>query len=218
MADMKSLLRQRGVRRELAVFFGTDPRAITGSDALAAESTVFLANAEESYARPGWTVLATDVSGMPWGYRDPSRSHGTWASHDDCGTVQKLSLARTECRVCPPEPVSRTHRAKAGQPQYLYLVRIGGLLKFGHGDANRVKAHLRRGCEPISVLRAPFQQVVAAEAAMKRAYRDSLIDPTTWDLPTTFGAGTEVVTDDVVVELSKYLLGAGVIEVTSRFR
>ena len=53
---------------------------------------------------------------------------------------------------------------------------------------------------------------------MKRAYRDNLIDPTKWDLPTTFGAGTEVVTDDVVIELSKYLLGAGVIEVTSRFR
>jgi hypothetical protein len=69
----------------------------------------------------------------------------------------------------------RTHRAKAGQPQYLYLVRYRNFWKFGHGDANRVRAHLRCGAEPICVLTAPFQEVVAAELAIKRLYAKRVI-------------------------------------------
>ena len=38
------------------------------------------------YERPGWTVIATDVWGLPWrGVHSRPDSHGTWAQHDACG-------------------------------------------------------------------------------------------------------------------------------------
>ena len=217
VGDMQALLRSRGFRAELAETFDIESRAVTPKHALMAQSVLYLMNHEDSHARPGWTVLATDVWGMPWGYRDPARSHGTWAAHDACGTVQTITKARPECRACPPEADSRTHRAKTGQPQYLYLVHYEGLLKFGHGDANRVRAHLRSGCELVTVLRGPFEDVVMAELAIKRAYRERLVDPQSWTMPVTFGAGSEVVTNDVVIALSHYLSGPKVVDVTSRF-
>ncbi|GAB2865692.1 hypothetical protein GCM10027176_79280 [Actinoallomurus bryophytorum] len=125
-----------------------------------------------SLARPGWTVLATDIWGLPWEIETrEAESHGTWARHEICGTVQKVTRARPECKNCPPEENSRTHRAKAAQPQHLYLVCYGKLCKFGHGDANRVNLHLRAGANPIRVLKAPFEQVVAAESAIRRVPR-----------------------------------------------
>ena len=99
-------------------------------------------------AQTGWTLLGTDICGMPW-YYDPDEiaSHGTWALHDACGRVQKLAPGRghTECRSCPPDPASHTHRARQEDKHFLYLVGFKDLIKFGHGDEARVRAHLRAG-------------------------------------------------------------------------
>lgn len=218
VAGMRILLRARGVRSKLAQRWQVPARQLTTVHALMAESSDYLVDLGEQYARPGWTVLASDVRGMPWGDRNSAISHGTWASHDRCRTVQKITLARAECRTCPPEPDSRTHRAKADQPHYLYLVRYLDLLKFGHGDANRIRAHLRVGAEVVKVLRGTHANVVGAEQQMKWALHDRLIDPRYWDLPSTFGAGSEVVTDDVGLNLCEYLTGAGITDYTARFR
>ena len=96
---------------------------VTAEQLLMAHSVLWLAQREDELTRPGWTVLASDYAGMPWESPDPSRSHGTWATHEACGTVQKIGMARPECRTCPPTADSRTHRAKKDQPQLLYLVR-----------------------------------------------------------------------------------------------
>ncbi len=164
---------------------------VTVGHALMAQSLMHLIELEEHHTRPGWTVLASDVKGMPWGDPDSSTSHGTWASHDVCGTVQKITVARPECRSCPPEPDSRTHRAKARQPHDLYNVRYLDLQKFGHGDANRIRAHLRAGAKAVEVLRGPHREVVAAEQQPKWALRSHLIYPPDWDLPPSFGTGSE---------------------------
>lgn len=76
-----------------------------------------------SYARPGWTVLATDIHGLPWDWREASTrlSHGTWGRHDACGSIQKMERGRSECPICPPEDGSRTFRAKKDDPHLLYL-------------------------------------------------------------------------------------------------
>lgn len=155
-----------------------------------------------SHSRPGWTVLATDIWGLPWDLeRRKPTSHGTWARHETCGTVQKITRARPECETCPPEADSRTHRAKATQPQHLYLVRHGKVWKFGHGDANRVNAHLRAGADPTRVLKAPFEQVVDAERAIKRAYAHHIIGAVRRGMPASFGAGTEVLPATVDLDI-----------------
>ncbi|MCW2915701.1 MAG: hypothetical protein JWN52_3769, partial [Actinomycetia bacterium] len=65
-----------------------DPREVWQQCAL-----VVIADKVASLSWPGWTVLATDISGLPWEaatlLREPGRpqSHGTWARHDACGTV-----------------------------------------------------------------------------------------------------------------------------------
>ena len=89
------------------------------------------------------------------------RSHGTWARHEICGKVQKLTpgRGRNECRNCPPDPSSRTHRARAGDRHLLYLVRLGRMQKFGHGDEARVRAHLRAGAEVVQVIEATHAEV-----------------------------------------------------------
>lgn len=186
----------------------------TVTQILQMNSLLTLAEHERTISRPGWTVLASDMAGMPWGAPDASRSHGTWATHDACGTVQKMTLARPECRTCPTEPGSRTHRAKSAQPQLLYLVRYLDLIKFGHGDGNRVKAHQRSGCQVIQVLRAPHEQVVAAELRIRRRYKAKAIDPSEWDLPASFGVGSEVIEDTTAIDLHDFLAGPDVLDVT----
>lgn len=176
-----------------------------------------------SLGRRGWTLLATDIQGLPWDavilVNQPisGRSHGSWARHDACGAVQKITAARPECRHCPPEEGSRTHRAKSDQPHHLYLVHYRKFWKFGHGDANRVRAHLVAGAEPVCVLTAPFKKVVDAELAIKRAYGAHIIGSGRGGLPKSFGAGTEVLADRVDLDIRAYLSGPDVRDVTYRF-
>jgi hypothetical protein len=203
-------------RLAASAIFDVPADRLTGEHLLMANSMFYLSDHEEALARPGWTILASDFSGMPW-LPDPRSSHGTWAAHDVCGTVQKLTAARAECRVCPPEPDSRTHRAKRDQPQLLYLVRYHNLLKFGHGDTNRVRAHLRAGCKAIQVLRAPHEQVVAAELQIRRRFRARIVDPHRWPMPTSFGVGSEVVDHRTAINLSDFLAGPDVADVTGRW-
>jgi hypothetical protein len=179
---------------------------------LAAEERV------DALRRPGWTVLATDVHGLPFYVSDDHLSHGTWAVHDICGAVAKITAARPECPACPPEPGSRTHRARAEEPHLLYLVRYLDLLKFGHGDVNRVRAHVRAGCRVIRVLRGSHAAVVSAELTLKRRYRDRVILADEWDLPLTFGTGSEVVEGRYRIDIRRFLTGDDVQDVTDRFR
>jgi hypothetical protein len=153
----------------------------------------------EAYERPGWTVIAGDVHGLPWsGERLERHSFGTWGRHERCGRIQKLERRRTECGTCPPDPASRTHRGRADDPYLLYLVRFGDVQKFGRGYPDRVRSHLRAGARAVQVLAARHEEVVVAELALKRVF-GRLAD--TAGLPSTFGAGTEVVPVDVSVDL-----------------
>ncbi|EWM12185.1 hypothetical protein KUTG_02489 [Kutzneria sp. 744] len=159
----------------------------------------------DSYRRPGWTVLAGDVHGLPWmGTPLGSASHGTWGRHDACGTVAKLNRGRTECPTCPPESDSRTHRARANDPHLLYLVRYRHWHKFGHGDDRRVRAHLRAGARVVQVLAATHAEVVIGESALKRRHREHAVGarPT---MPFTFGTGTEVLPTRIPVDLTTVL-------------
>lgn len=171
---------------------------------------------------PGWTVLATDIWGLPWDaptlLHGPIRTdtHGTWARHDACGTVQKITQTRPECRQCPPEADSRTYRAKTGRPHHLYLVRYRRVCKFGHGTTARVREHLRAGADPVHVLRAPHPHVIDAETAIKHAYAHSILG-TRRRQPLSFGAGTEVLPANTDLDIRTYLNGTHVQDVTHRF-
>ena len=159
----------------------------------------------ESYRRPGWTVLAGDVCGLPWmGAKVEPFSHGTWGRHDLCGTVAKLGKGRTECPTCPPEPDSRTHRARTNDPHLLYLVRYRHWHKFGHGDDQRVRSHLRVGARAIQVLTATHAEVVVSEAMLKRRFRGHTVGPKA-TMPTTFGTGTEVLPAHLPLDLATVL-------------
>jgi hypothetical protein len=194
-----------------------DPREVWQQCAL-----VVIADKVASLSWPGWTVLATDIWGLPWQaatlLREPGRpdSHGTWARHDACGTVQKITQARAECGQCPPEETSRTHRAKADRPHHLYLVRYRRVCKFGHGTTARVREHVRAGADPLCVLRASHKQVVAAEKAIKGAYAQTILG-TRRRQPGSFGAGTEVLPANIDLDIRTYLNGAHVEDVTHRF-
>lgn len=205
-------------RRFIAEMAEVRPRNVTPRTYREVLSLIAVFAAVERVEQPGWTVLATDVHGLPFFTSVRPTSHGTWARHDKCGAVGKLTEGRTECQSCPPVPNSRTHRARAGTRQLLYLVRYRDLLKFGHGDARRVRAHLRAGCEAVLVLEADHKDVVNAELALKRQLRQHLIDPAEWNLPSSFGRGSEVVPDHVSVNLRKAIRQAvHVQDVTSRF-
>lgn len=207
------------LRKFLAETAEVPPRQVTAYTYREVLSLIAVYAHIEKVEQPGWTPLATDVHGLPFFSSDKALSHGTWARHDACGSVGKLTEGRDECRTCPPVPGSRTHRARVGTRQLLYLVRYLDLLKFGHGDARRVRAHLRSGCEAVLVLEADHQEVVRAETELKRRLRLQLIDPAEWNLPKTFGTGSEVVPDHVTVDLRKALATAkGVQDVTTRFQ
>lgn len=155
-----------------------------------------------AYERPGWTVIAGDVHGLPWtGTRWQTHSFGTWGRHEGCGRIQKMRRGRTECDTCPPEPDSRSHRARADDPYLLYLVRYGRFQKFGRGYPDRVRAHQRLGARPVQVLSARHEEVVAAELALKREFRHLSASSGVVDLPLSFGAGTEVLPAEVAVDL-----------------
>jgi hypothetical protein len=161
----------------------------------------------DARARPSWTVLATDVWGLPWVEWARPISHGTWAAHDACGTVQKLTAGRVECRVCPPEPDSRSNRARQDDPHLLYLVRWRRLKKFGHGDERRVRAHLRApGAEVVQVIRARHDDVIKAELRLRTRHR-ARIRTGRRGMPSTFGTGTEVVPASTQIDLTKVLHG-----------
>lgn len=218
-ADLQAaLVGNAKLRKALAEMVGVRPREVTPKVFREVLSYAAAGAAVEKVEEPGWTVLGNDVYGLPWFTAEEPTSHGTWARHDACGKVGKLTEGRTECRTCPPAPGSRTHRARAQTPQLLYLVRYLDLLKFGHGDARRVRAHLRSGCKPVLVLKANHQDVVQAELALKRTLHQHLINPVEWNLPVSFGRGSEVVPDHVTVNLREVLAGAQHVEdVTSRF-
>jgi hypothetical protein len=68
------------------------------------------------------------------------------------------------------------------------------------------------------VLRAPFEQVVTAELAIKRAYADQIIGAVQRGMPPSFGAGTEVLPATTDLDIRTHLTGAQVEDVTHRFK
>lgn len=110
------------------------------------------------YEQPGWTVLATDVHGLPWtGFRWLTKSHGTWGRDDDTGEVRQIRK--------PPRPESTL----------LFLVRYGKVLKFGRAHEDRVRAHVNQGAVPVLVLSGPAQDVAVAKDRLKRLHRGDLV-------------------------------------------
>lgn len=59
------------------------------------------------------------------------------------------------------------------------------------GDRRRIQTHIR-GAEVAQVLRAPFQQVVLAETALKQRYRQQIIRSVKRGMIGSFGQATEV--------------------------
>jgi hypothetical protein len=113
------------------------------------------------YFQPGWTVLATDVHGLPWtGFRWLTKSHGTWGSNDETGEVHQLRLSR-------------------GEQNLLYLVRYGKVLKFGRGNADRVRAHGTLGAVPVLVLSGSSQEIAVARDRLKRLHRSEMVSQRT---------------------------------------
>lgn len=173
------------------------------------------------FERPGWTIVAGDLIGMPWGPTGDAESHGIWSRHDACGVLQNVRRL-PECATCEPEPGSRTHRARANRPQLLYLVsfkhpELGPLLKYGHGDRARVMSHLAGGAEIVCAIQAPHQHVVAAERNLRRTHNAVQVGPAA-GLPLSFGRGSEVVPGHVDIALMNELAREDAIVVTSTFR
>jgi hypothetical protein len=205
-AELDAVLADRGWSDEVREFAGLDVRQqVSRRDVHEYHAASHLLEVIDARARPGWTVLATDVWGLPWLAGRPI-SHGTWGAHDACGTVQKLKTGRVECRVCPPEPDSRSNRARRDDPYLLYLVRYGRLLKFGRGYAGRVKAHLSAGAEVVQVIRARHEDVVTAELGLRARHR-SKIRTRRRGMATSFGTGTEVVPASTRIDLTEWLHG-----------
>lgn len=180
------------------------PRAI-----VQAMSCLTVAEALARFERPGWTVVATDVWGLPWsGVRSRTTSHGTWGRHDGCGAVALMRASAMDCPACGPQPGSRTHRARQHDPYLLYHVTIKGLTKFGVGTEDRVRAHQRAGANVVQVLRATFAEVVMAERKLKTSHASDIVGRKTRKMPTTFGQGTEVLARRRTVNLTEALTGA----------
>lgn len=186
------------------------PRAI-----VAAAACLTVATALSRYDRPGWTIVATDVWGLPWrGVRTRPDSHGTWARHGPCGSVVKMKAGPVDCPACGPQPGSRTHLARQDDPYLLYLVDASELTKFGIGTEDRVREHQRGGASVTRVLRATFAEVVQAERELKTRHAGQVIGHRTRKMPASFGQGTEVV-KGIAIDLPAVLPGA--LDVTSRF-
>jgi hypothetical protein len=178
----------------------------TDQAAVEASAALVLATAIRRAERPGWDVVATDVHGLPWtGSKTAATSHGTWATHQACGTIAKLRPGSIDCPACGPAKGSRTHLARRDDPYLLYLVVHQGWQKFGIGDYRRVRSHQRGGAEVIQVLRAPFAHVVLAEAALKRLHRDQIAGRTRRGMISSFGQGTEVTRRRALISLTDVL-------------
>ena len=174
-----------------------------------ATATLTVATALARFARPGWTVTATDVWGLPWrGVHSRPLSHGTWGQHDDCGTITLLRAGTIDCPACGPQPGSRTHRARQNDPYLLYQVTSKGLTKFGVGTEDRVRAHQRAGATVVQVLRSTFAEAVLAERKLKTSHASDIHARKTRKMPATFGAGTEVLPRGHTVTLTEALTGA----------
>lgn len=165
------------------------------------------------FAQDGWVIQAWDFRGPPWWEAETRPSHGVWARHR-CGRIAKATRNHDECLSCPPDPESRSHRARAAEPHYLYAVRAGRRVKFGRGSHTRIRTHQRSGAKVLQVLLAPFAEVAAAERAIKDHFAGQSVGPLA-DLPASFGAGTEVVLSRRAVHLESFLPDA--IDVTALF-
>ena len=189
----------------------------TDQAAVEASAALVLATAVRQAQRPGWDVVATDVHGLPWtGSRTAAASHGTWATHQACGTLAKLRPGSIDCPACGPAKGSRTHLARRDDPYLLYLVAHRGWQKFGIGDYRRVRSHQRGGAEIIQVLRAPFAHVVMAEAALKRLHRDQIAGRSGRGMLRSLGQGTEMPRRRTLISLTEVLPDGQ--DVTSWFR
>jgi hypothetical protein len=182
---------------------------ITPRVIIEATSCLTVATEFTRYERPGWTVIATDVWGLPWnGIRSRPVSHGTWGRHDACGSVAKLRRGSVDCPACGPQPGSRSHRARREDPYLLYLVAVKGMQKFGVGTQDRVRTHQRSGATVVQVLRATFAEVVLAERKLKTDHYGDLLNRRKRRMPSSFGQGTEVVGHRVAISLTDALSGA----------
>ena len=182
---------------------------ITARAIVQAMSTLTIATALTRFERPGWTVLASDVCGLPWrGVRSRSLSHGTWARHETCGAVALMRAGSVDCPKCGPQPGSRTHQARQDDPYFLYQVTHKGRTKFGVGTEDRVRAHQRGGATVVQVLRATFIEVVMAERKIKLSRADDIMGRRTRKMPATFGKGTEVLDRRRALTLTEALTGA----------
>ena len=171
-----------------------------------ASAALVLATVVRRAERPGWDVVATDVHGLPWtGSRTAATSHGTWATHQACGSLAKLRPGSIDCPVCGPAKGSRPHLARRDDPYLLYLVAHRGWQRFGVGNYRRVRSHQRDGAEVIQVLRAPFAHVVLAETALKRMHRDQIAGRTRRGMISSFGQGTEVTRRSALISLTDVL-------------
>ncbi len=205
---VKQLLDDRELDEEVRDVLELGPHdAVSATAAAGYCAGAALADEMIRYERAGWTVLATDVHGLPWyGERLQSASHGTIGRHR-CGARQRMTEGALDCVQCGPEPGSRTHLTRQDDPYLLYLVRFGDLLKFGVGDIRRVREHLRAGAEPVQVVRARHADVIEAERQLTRRYRSHVAPPASAGMPRSFGERTEVVLATVPVDLADFLTG-----------
>ncbi|MGH3405369.1 MAG: hypothetical protein ACRDRJ_23185 [Streptosporangiaceae bacterium] len=113
---------------------------ITPGAVVQAAACLTMATQLARHERPGWSLIAADVWGLPWrGVRSRPVSHGTWTRHDACGAVAAMRAGAADCPACGPQPGSRTHRARQDEPYLLYQVTCNGLTKFGVGTEERVR-------------------------------------------------------------------------------
>ncbi len=111
---------------------------------------------------------------------------------------------------------TRSGRLPELRTDLLYLVAHRKWQKFGVGDRRRVETHVRGGADVVQVLRAPFAQVVLAETALKRQYRQEIAGRVRRGMIASFGEATEVTRRKVPISLSNVLPGGE--DVTDWFR
>ncbi len=200
-----------------AILAGTSDDEIRARSIVELNSALTLASVIRQAERPGWSVLATDIHGLPWtGERVKAQSHGTWGRHNLCGTVAKITHGAMDCPACGPAPGSRTHLARQDDPYLLYLVVHRKWQKFGVGDRRRILTHIRGGAHVVQVLKAPFQQVILAELALKKRHRNEIVGQVRHGMIDSFGQATEVMHRRHPIDLIDVLPGGD--DITDSFR